>query len=73
MKARILKRMVSLGETLEIGAIVDVSTWKNPKGLVSTRYIEFVKDEAKPKAEPKVEAATEPKPKKTVKKEKTEE
>lgn len=72
MKVRIKKRMVSLGETLEIGAVVDASTWKNVKGLVSARYVELVTDEPKAKPEPKVEAV-EPKPKKAVKKDKTEE
>ena len=72
MKVRILKRMVSLGETLEVGAIVDASTWKNVKGLVGNRYVELVKDEPKAKAEPKVEAV-EAKPKKAVKKDKVEE
>lgn len=72
MKVRIKKRMVSLGETLEIGTIVDASTWKNVKGLVSARYVELVQDEPKAKAEPKVEAV-EPKPKKAVKKDKVEE
>ena len=72
MKVRIKKRMVSLGETLEIGAVVDASTWKNVKGLVSARYVELVTDEPKAKPEPKAEAV-EPKPKKAVKKDKVEE
>lgn len=71
MKVRIMKRMVSLGETLEVGAVVDASTWKNVKGLVGNRYVELVTDEPKIKAEPKAQAV-EPK-KKAVKKETSEE
>lgn len=76
MKAQILKRLVSLGETLEVGDIVDISTWRHTKGLVNNRYIKIVEEEVKPvaKTEPKVEAVEkEVKPKKTVKKDKTEE
>jgi len=80
MKAQILKRLVSLGETLEVGDIVDVSNWRHTKGLVNSRYIKIIEEETKPvakkKAEPKVEAVEaveEVKPKKTTKKETAEE
>ena len=62
MKAKILKRMVSLGKTLEVGDIVDVSDWRHTKSLVSNRYIEIVdstpvaKTKVEPKVEPKIEA-----------------
>jgi hypothetical protein len=72
MKAQILKRLVSLGETLEVGDIVDVSSWRHIKSLENSRYIKIIHEEEKPakaKAEP-VEAA---KPKKTTKKETVEE
>ena len=76
MKAQILKRLVSLGETLEVGDIVDVSNWRHTKSLVSNRYIKIVEETkpvAKTKAEPKVEVVEEVKPKKTTKKETAEE
>lgn len=76
MKAQILKRMVSLGQNLEVGDIVDVTNWRHTKGLVNNRYIKLIVEEVKPvakvKAEPKVEAVEEVKPKKA-KKETTEE
>jgi hypothetical protein len=68
MKAQILKRMISLGETLEVGDIVDVTNWRHTKGLVNNRYIKLIEEEVKPvakaKAEPKV---AEVKPKKAKK------
>ena len=42
MKAQILKRMVSLGQNLEVGDIVDVSNWRHTKGLVNNRYIKLI-------------------------------
>jgi hypothetical protein len=72
MKAQILKQLVSLGKTLEVGDIADVSSWKNIKALENNRYIKIIHEDSKPvkaKAEP-VEAA---KPKKTTKKETAEE
>jgi hypothetical protein len=67
MKAKLLKRMVSLGEQLEVGDIVDVSTWRLTKSLVSNRYIVLVEDEPV-KIEEKVKEA----PKKKTSKAKTE-
>lgn len=77
MKAQILKRMVSLGQNLEVGDIVDVTNWRHTKGLVNNRYIKLIEEEVKPvakaKAEPKVEAVEEAKPKKATKKDTVEE
>jgi hypothetical protein len=77
MKAQILKRLVSLGQNLEVGDIVDVTSWRHTKGLVNNRYIKLIEEEAKPiaktKAEPKVEAVEEVKPKKATKKDTVEE
>ena len=62
---------------LEIGDIVDVTNWRHTKSLINNRYIKIVEETTKPvaktKAEPKVEAVEEVKPKKTTKKEKVEE
>ena len=52
MKAKILKRMTSLGKQLETGDIVDVTGWRHVKALVSNRYIEIVTDEAPSKPAP---------------------
>lgn len=78
MKAQILKRMVSLGQNLEVGDIVDVTNWRHTKGLVNNRYIKLITEDVKPvakaKAETKVEAVEEEvKPKKATKKDKVEE
>ena len=54
MKARILKRMISLGKTLEVGDIVDVSTWRHVKALESNRYIALIIEEAPKEEKPKV-------------------
>jgi hypothetical protein len=69
MKAQILKRLESNGEILEVGDIVDVSTWRHTKSLENNRYIKIIKEE-KPVTKVKVEEA---KPKKTTKKESVEE
>jgi len=67
MKARVLKRMVSLGEQLEVGDIVDVSTWRLTKPLVNNRYIVLIEDESVKVEEPVAET-----PKKKTSKAKTE-
>ena len=55
MKAKILKKLVSNGKELEIGTIVDVSTWRNAKTLEGSRYITFVtEEEAKTETKKKV-------------------
>lgn len=67
-KAKILKRMVVDGKTLEPNDIVDVSSWRNAKSLEGSRYITLVsyvsespkqetpKKETKPKTENKLDA-----------------
>lgn len=63
MKAQILKPMNAQGVMLQVGDIVDVSTWRHAKTLQSNRYIKIldveptpVKAVAQKKAEePKVE------------------
>lgn len=54
MKAKVLKQIISGGEKLSIGDIVEVSGWKNVKSLASTRYIELL-EETPVKAEPQRE------------------
>jgi len=41
-KAKILKRMVVDGKTLEPNDIVDVSSWRNAKALEGSRYITYI-------------------------------
>lgn len=55
MLARVRKSLQSDGKILEIGDIVDISTWRNAKTLIASRYVELVKDApvSKPKAEKK--------------------
>lgn len=70
MKAKVLKRMTSLGKELEVGDIVEVDNWRHTKALISNRYIVIVSDSESvvEKAEPKkvkkakVEEAIEPMP-----------
>jgi len=59
--------MVSLGEQLEVGDIVDVSTWRLTKPLVNNRYIVLIEDESVKVEEPVAET-----PKKKTSKAKTE-
>lgn len=42
MKAQILKQMTSQGVQLNVGDIVDVSTWRHAKTLQSSRYIKIL-------------------------------
>ena len=69
MKAKLLKRMTVNGEAHDAGEIVEVSSWKNIKTLISNRYIEVILEEEKPKVEPKVESKVESKVKTEVKEE----
>lgn len=57
MLAKVRKTMQSNSGLLQAGDIVDVSTWRNTKTLIASRYIELVKDAPapKPKAEKKAE------------------
>lgn len=57
MKAQILKRLTSLGEELEPGDIVDVSSWRHVKSLENNRYIKLIIEEAKPVETPKPKKA----------------
>lgn len=52
MKATVLKVMICDGATLKHGDIVDVSSWRHVKNLVSNRYIKLIEEEVveKPKA-----------------------
>lgn len=53
MKATVLKVMICDGATLKHGDIVDVSSWRHVKNLVSNRYIKLIEEEEaveKPKA-----------------------
>ena len=45
MKAKILKKITHDGKELEVGTIVDVSTWRNARTLEGSRYITFVSEE----------------------------
>jgi hypothetical protein len=42
MKAQILKQMTAQGVALNVGDIVDVSTWRHAKTLQATRYIKIL-------------------------------
>jgi hypothetical protein len=57
MLATVRKTMQSDKGLLQAGDVVDVSTWRNVKSLISNRYIELVKETpvSKPKAEKKEE------------------
>lgn len=57
MKAKVLKRITSLGKQLEVGDIVEVSAWRHTKALVSGRYIELIKDESEKPKKAKDEAS----------------
>ena len=59
MLAKVRKTMQSDTGLLQAGDIVDVSTWRNTKTLLASRYIELVENApiSKPKAEKKVETA----------------
>jgi hypothetical protein len=46
MKVKILKSMVANGEQLLSGDIVDASSWRHAKSLISNRYIALVEDES---------------------------
>lgn len=59
MKAKVLKRMTSLGKQLEVGDIVEIDGWRHTKALISNRYIAIVSD-----SEPVVEKAEPKKAKK---------
>ena len=39
MKVRVMKAFISDGKMLEVGSIVDASSWKNVKTLESSRYV----------------------------------
>jgi hypothetical protein len=52
MKAQVLKQMTSQGVVLNVGDIVDVSTWRHAKTLQSSRYIKIVDVEPTPVAKP---------------------
>ena len=56
MKAKILKKITHNGKDLEIGTIVDVSTWRNAKTLEGSRYITFVNENEVVKEKKKVTA-----------------
>lgn len=78
MKVRVLKKMISLGKTLQPGDIVDASGWRHVKALISNRYIELASDASAPKPAkveaPKVEIKVEDEaPKKVSKKDKDKE
>lgn len=45
MKAKILKKMISAGEILEVGDLVNVDSWRNTRSLVNAKYIELVEEE----------------------------
>ena len=72
MKVRVLKKMISLGETLQPGDIVDASGWRHTKALISNRYVELVTDAPAPKPA-KAEVAKEEDTKKVSKKDKEKE
>lgn len=44
MKAQVTKKLINDGRELQVGDIVDVSTWRNTKSLESSRYIKIVSD-----------------------------
>ena len=48
MKAQILKPMNAQGVMLQVGDIVDVSTWRHAKTLQSNRYIKILDVEPTP-------------------------
>jgi hypothetical protein len=58
MKAKILKKLTHDGKDLEVGSIVDVSTWRNARSLEGSRYITFVTEE-QAKVETKKKATAE--------------
>jgi hypothetical protein len=58
MKAQILKKMISDGNTLQPGDIVDVSGWRHAKTLASNRYIKMIYETDKVE-KPAVEAIVE--------------
>lgn len=57
MLAVVRKTMQSNTGLLQAGDIVDVSTWRNTKTLVASRYIELVENAPKSKTEKKTETA----------------
>lgn len=63
MKAQMLKAMISDGEMLQPGDIVDVSGWRHAKTLANNRYIkiidETVKIEKPVESKPVIEAVVE--------------
>lgn len=68
MKAQILKRMISDGNTLQPGDIVDVSGWRHTKTLESNRYIKIVHESVKVEKPAVQEEVVEEKPKVSKKK-----
>lgn len=57
MKVRLLKNLTSGGIDLQIGQVVDGSTWRNIRALINSRFVEIVEEETK------VEKTAEVKPK----------
>lgn len=47
MKAKVLKKIISDGKSLNLGDTVDVSNWRNAKTLIAGRYIEILDEEIK--------------------------
>lgn len=60
MKAQILKQMIAQGVSLNVGDIVDVSTWRHAKTLNSNRYIKILDVEPTPIAKPVAKKVEEP-------------
>lgn len=70
MKVKILKRMISSGEILEVGDLVEVDSWRNTRSLINARYIKLVEEEKI--AEVQLEEAIKVAPKKKTSKAKVE-
>ncbi len=49
MKAKILKRVVYEGKTLNPGDIADITEWRNSRTLLSGRYLEILDEQAEEK------------------------
>ena len=49
MKAKILKRVVYDGKTLNPGDIADITQWRNTRTLLSGRYLEILDEQAEEK------------------------
>jgi hypothetical protein len=60
MKAQILKQLTAQGVALNVGDIVDVSTWRHAKTLQSNRYIKILDVEPTQLAKPVAKKVEEP-------------